>query len=267
MGSSFRIFSRQFVSSTKPGSSRPLLVLVTPEKAAKKPNLEFETALQQVASQIDVLLIRNPQASTSERASVGLQARSALAGLKAHCPILVMGDGDFSAAEACSADGVHVPGRLWSSWGRSEVKEMTARARRLQRGSSITTAGLLSLSVHSVEEAIKATAIDPDIIILGTIFPTASHPELGDKTAGAGLCSKVSEMLGRCPTQRPWLIGIGGINATNCEEVTSAGADGCAVIRSIWDAPHRGSACAKIHEGMQSGLMARNTPVKLKCDL
>ena len=103
---------------------------------------------------------------------------------------------------------------------------------------------LIGRSVHSVEGAIKAEAGGADLLVLGTIFPTASH--IGARTGGVELVREVS-----ADVEVPFL-GIGGIDAQNVDRVIAAGATGAAVITAITMAPSPGEASADLLTAMQS---------------
>ena len=84
----------------------------------------------------------------------------------------------------------------------------------------------IGASVHSEEEAGRAEAAGADFLLLGTIFPTPSHP--GE--AGSG----VSRILA-CAAVKVPLIAIGGIDEGRISDVMEAGAAGVGVIRAVWD--------------------------------
>ena len=113
-------------------------------------------------------------------------------------------------ALACEADGVQL--------GESGLPVESAR--RASRGRL-----LLGRSVHSVEGAVAAETLGADMLIVGTIFPTASHP--GAPAAGVGLLAQVSIAV-----DIP-LLAIGGVTSANVESVMQAGASGAAVIGEI----------------------------------
>ena len=93
---------------------------------------------------------------------------------------------------------------------------------------------LLARSVHSVAGALEAQAKGADLLTLGTVFPTASHP--GAYTGGLSLVREVADSV-----SLPFL-GIGGIDASNAGQVIAAGASGAAVITAITHS--RGSGCS-----------------------
>lgn len=84
---------------------------------------------------------------------------------------------------------------------------------------------LCGRSVHDVNGAIKACEHGADFLVLGSMFPTESHP--GDKPSGLPLMVSVSKEI-----EIP-VLGIGGISGSNAMKVMNSGANGVAVIRSI----------------------------------
>jgi thiamine-phosphate diphosphorylase len=87
--------------------------------------------------------------------------------------------------------------------------------------------GWIGCSVHTTQEA--ATAVDQgaDFLVVGNVYPTASHP--GRPAAGLNLI-RASADLGRP------VIAIGGITAERAVEVKAAGAYGVAAIAALWQA-------------------------------
>lgn len=102
---------------------------------------------------------------------------------------------------------------------------------------------LVGRSVHSVASAKAAKAAGADYLILGTIFPSASHP-LG-RWHGTDIISEVSS-----DTRLP-VIGIGGITVENAPEVMKAGASGVAVVRSILGAADPRAAARELREVLE----------------
>ncbi len=87
---------------------------------------------------------------------------------------------------------------------------------------------VLGLSVHGLQEVEEGVDDTLDYLILGTIFPTGSHPE----RAPGGL-NRIRDVaaLTRLP-----LVAIGGVTPRRVAEVLGAGAHGVAVKGGIWDA-------------------------------
>jgi thiamine-phosphate pyrophosphorylase len=84
---------------------------------------------------------------------------------------------------------------------------------------------LIGRSIHSAEEAFTAEA---DVLVLGNLYLTDSHPE----RAALGL-APVREAA---DASRP-IVGIGGITPERTGEVIEAGAWGIAVVGGIWHVP------------------------------
>ena len=99
-------------------------------------------------------------------------------------------------------------------------------------------AALIGRSVHSVEGAIRAQADGADYLILGTIFPTASHP--GAPAAGLGLVEDAARAVS-IP-----ILGIGGIDEDGAPRLMRAGASGAAAISAISAVPNPSAAAARL---------------------
>ena len=97
---------------------------------------------------------------------------------------------------------------------------------------------LLGRSVHDVACAAEAAARGADLLVVGTMFATGSHP--GISPAGPNLLRKIAA------TNHLPLIGIGGIGAANAAQVIAAGASGVAVISEILRAPDPREAAARL---------------------
>ena len=138
--------------------------------------------------------------------------------------LLVIND-RVDVALAVDADGVHLP----------SYSLPIGIAKKLTEGHL-----LVGRSVHSVEEAVTAEREGADYLVLGTIYGTTSH--LGREASGPELIKQVKARV-----QTP-VYAIGGINASNADEVMSAGADGVAVIRSILAALDPGIAARELAE-------------------
>ncbi|ETW08763.1 thiamine-phosphate pyrophosphorylase [Aphanomyces invadans] len=104
--------------------------------------------------------------------------------------------------------------------------------------------GFFGVSVHAAASAETAAALGASYIQVGTMFPTASHPE---KTCveGPELIRQVRQAL---PSAT--LIGVGGITDANCVDVLQAGASGVAVIRAILDADKPDVAALKLRQAL-----------------
>lgn len=103
---------------------------------------------------------------------------------------------------------------------------------------------LLARSVHSVAGALEAQTRGADLLMLGTVFPTASHP--GAYTGGLSLVREVAAAV-----SVPFL-GIGGIDASNTGQVIAAGASGASVITAITTAEDPAASAAALLESMRA---------------
>lgn len=90
---------------------------------------------------------------------------------------------------------------------------------------------LCGASTHSLEEAQRAQQAGAHYVILGSIFPTASHP--GAAPLGLQVLAQVTRAV-KIP-----VYAIGGINAQNARGCLEAGAHGVAVIRAAWEPGER----------------------------
>ena len=111
---------------------------------------------------------------------------------------------------------------------------------------------LVGRSVHSVEGAVEAAGQGADFLVVGTMYPSRSHP--GAAAAGPGLLRRISR---RCHVP---LVGIGGIDAGNLGEVLRAGACGAAVISGILGAPDPEAAARELKQTMTAA-WAKSPPL------
>ena len=89
---------------------------------------------------------------------------------------------------------------------------------------------LVSRSVHDAEGAVRAERDGADMLVAGTIFPSASHP--GASPAGVEFLQGLREQV-----SVPY-IAIGGVTKRNAPSAIAAGASGVAVIGAITRSEH-----------------------------
>ncbi len=138
-------------------------------------------------------------------------------------------------ALACDADGVHL----------GEEGLSVAEARRAAQGREL----LIGRSVHHVAGALEAAEAGADLLQVGAVYATASHP--GVTPRGVGFVSEVAASVG-VP-----VLGVGGITPENAAEVMAAGAAGVAVVRGILVAPSPYRAAQQLREAITSGYLYR----------
>jgi thiamine-phosphate pyrophosphorylase len=97
-------------------------------------------------------------------------------------------------------------------------------------------------SVHGFAEADAAKAEGADYLLVGPVYPTATHPDrppVGPET------------LAQITTLGLPVIAIGGIGPGRAREVKAAGAYGAAAIRALWDAADTGDVARRMLEELQ----------------
>ena len=140
-------------------------------------------------------------------------------------------NGRIDVAMAAEADGVQL----------AEDAIGVEAARRL-----VGAEMLVGRSVHSVEGAVAAEAEGADFLVLGAIFASDSKP--GVEPAGIGLLEEAASRVG-IP-----ILGIGGIDQNNAEQVIRSGGHGVAVIRSILGSSNPGQAAREIKQSMAAAV-------------
>lgn len=133
-------------------------------------------------------------------------------------------------ALAVGAEGVHL--------GQSDMDIKDAR--RLL-GDDI----IIGISAESIADAIKAEQDGADYIGISPVFATDTKTDTARPLGLAG----IAEI--RKAVSLP-LVGIGGINISNCADVITAGADGIAVVSAIVAAQCPETAARNLYQAMQT---------------
>jgi thiamine-phosphate pyrophosphorylase len=162
---------------------------------------------------VNVVQLRDRALPHDGMAALALDLRYAIASRA-----LLFINGDVQAAIHAGAHGLHLPA------DGPSIAEARARV-----GPDM----LISRAVHSLDDAIAAERDGADMLILGSIFASASHPGVPPLGLEA-----LRDMAARVRTP---LIAIGGITPDNASDVMRAGAAGVAAISAILDAD---DACA-----------------------
>ena len=139
-------------------------------------------------------------------------------------------NGDSEVARLSHAHGLHLP----------EADARVAQSERRQLGPE----RWVSRSAHSVDAARRAESEGANFVVLGTVFPTQSHP--GVATIG------VEGVRAVCAAISIPVIAIGGITAENARLVIEAGAAGVAVIGAIFDAANVRAAAAALRAAIDA---------------
>jgi len=157
---------------------------------------------------VDVVQVREKSLAHGALVALATRVREAIAGRA-----MLFVNGDVEAAIEAGADGVHLPA--------SGPAVAAVRAR-------VGDALVISRAVHSIDAAVGAERDSADMLVLGTVFPSPSHP--GAQTIGLDGVREV------CVRVAIPVIAIGGITPANARDIMRAGAAGVAVIGSIMDA-------------------------------
>ena len=158
-----------------------------------------------VAGGVDMVQVREKDMPAAQL----LDLCTAIRGLTEGKALLFVND-RVDVAMACGADGVQL----------GEEGLSPAEARRVA-GEDL----LLGRSVHSVDGARVAEAEGVDLLVVGAVFATPSHPIAA--VAGRELLVQLQDSV-----ETPYLA-IGGVSVGNVESVISSGASGAAVISAI----------------------------------
>ena len=143
---------------------------------------------------------------------------------------MVLVNDRVDVALACGAAGVQL--------GRRSIP--LAEARRL-----LSSDALIGYSAHSAAEVLDAERAGANFVVLGTIFPTTSHP--GEPGAGPDLVRAAAQGA-RAP-----IVAIGGITPERVGAVLEAGAHGVAVLGGVWHAADPAEAARRYLAVLEEG--------------
>lgn len=198
----------------------PLVMLVTDRHACGDRRLE-EVVEAAVAGGVNAVQLREKDMPAGELFGLAVRLRQ-IVGTQA---LLFVND-RVDVALAAGAHGIEL--------GGTGLPTETAR--------TLAPDLLIGRSVHDVARAGEAVAGGADLLVVGTMFATRSHPGL--TPAGPSLVRKIAGL-----TTVP-LVGIGGITAANARQVIAAGASGVAAITAIASALDPREAAARLVEAV-----------------
>ncbi|MGG1612777.1 thiamine phosphate synthase [Paenibacillus phoenicis] len=107
----------------------------------------------------------------------------------------------------------------------------------------------LGRSVHSVEETVQAAVDGADYCLFGHVYDTSSKPGL----PGRGLAA-LTATAKACPVP---MIAIGGIRPDQAGEIIRCGAQGVAVMTSLFHAPDPAEEAQAYRKAMQAAWLER----------
>lgn len=113
----------------------------------------------------------------------------------------------------------------------------------------LATGMRLGRSVHSAEEAMQAAANGADYCLFGHVYDTSSKPGLPGRELAA-----LSATAQDCPVP---VIAIGGIRPDHAGEVIRCGAQGVAVMTSLFHAPDPAEEAQAYRKAMQTAWLER----------
>ncbi len=196
---------------------RPIVALVTDRNLAGGPDALIDAVAQAVDNGVNLVQMREKDLPDALQLELAQRLREITKG-KA---LLFIND-SVSIAEASGADGVQL-----TENSRSIASAHARMGRPL----------LIGRSVHGVDAAREAAAQGADLLVVGTVYDSPTHP--GQPPAGVGL-------VGWCAQPGVPVIGIGGITAQNAGAVMQAGASGVAVISAILAARDPATAASQL---------------------
>lgn len=135
---------------------------------------------------------------------------------------------DVELCIATDADGLHIG-----------QEDGSVKAARLQIGPNRK----LGVSVHTLEQAIRAVQEGADYVGIGPVFATRSKAD-ARPPSGVSVIEDVRALYPDLP-----IIGIGGITGENAHVVWEAGATGIAVISAIARSTNRQQTISRFKEG------------------
>ncbi|PZC47071.1 MAG: thiamine-phosphate pyrophosphorylase [Chloroflexi bacterium] len=208
---------------------RPILCLVTDASVLGARPL-VEAVDKAVAGGVNLVQLRDRSLPARELLALACELRIVTQGRA----LLFVND-RIDVALASEADGVQLP----------EAGLPVAEARRIA-GDRL----LIGRSVHSLQTAIEAAEQGADLVQVGTVFPSQTHPEL--EASGVGLVT----VLASCVSAP--VVGIGGITGGNAREVIEGGASGVAVVRAILASEEPEAASATLKRVIEAEWRKRN---------
>ena len=213
----------------------PTLCLVTDRHQCGETELEAVVAAA-IEGGVNVVQLREKDLPAGDLFSLGMRLREVTRG-KA---LLLIND-RVDVAQACGADGVHLP----------ENGLPTSIARWVMGRNA-----LVGRSVHSAEAAAQAERDGADLVHLGTIFVSPSKPD--SPPVGPALLREVVDAVS-VP-----VLAVGGVTPENVGEAIAAGASGVAVISAICGADDPKAAAKALVEAMTEAWSQRGAGGKAK---
>ena len=206
----------------RPTLPLPIVMLVTDRRACGERKLD-EVVSSAVDGGVNVVQLREKDLSGADLYHLAQKLRAAVGGRA-----LLLVNERIDVALAADADGVQL--------GGAGIPCDVARGLLPEK--------LIGRSVHDTAHAAEAVARGADLLLVGTMFASRSHP--GTLPNGPTLVRKIAAL-----TPAP-LVGIGGITAGNAAQVIAAGASGVAVISEVVAALDPREAASRLVAAVQA---------------
>lgn len=194
-----------------------------------------QKARRVVASGADILQLRDKVSSVRERIQMG----KVLAEICHQSGALFFMNDRIDLALAADADGVHL--------GQEDLPLIEAR---LIRNSIFRDSRdfLIGISTHSIDQALEAERDGADYLGCGPIFATPT--KAGRAAVGLNLIQEYRQKI-KIP-----FVAIGGINASNLDQVIESGASCVAVVRAAFETENIEPTVGELKSRMQSVVAA-----------
>ena len=214
----------------------PCVALVTDRRVSGSLDALLTAVAAAVAGGVGLVQMREKDLPDAEQLVLARRLRELTAGRA----LLFVND-SVSIAQAAGADGVQLAER-----------SRTVASARDAMGLDVGGRGRLIVgrSVHDLAGATEAAAQGADVLVVGAVFESATHP--GQPAVGAGLVEQIAGAV-----SLP-VLGIGGITAANAADVIAAGAAGVAVVSGLLAARDPHDAARALCDSVQHAWAARS---------
>ena len=209
----------------------PCVALVTDRRVSGSIDALLAAVEAAVDGGVSLVQMREKDLPDAEQLVLARRLRELTAGRA----LLFVND-SVSIAQAAGADGVQL----------AERSRTVASALDAIGGSRL----LVGRSVHDLAGATEAAEQGADLLVVGAVFETATHP--GQPAVGTGLVEQIAGAV-----SLP-LLGIGGITAANAPGVIAAGAAGVAVVTGVLAAGDPQAAARALCDSVQHAWAARS---------
>ncbi len=185
----------------------------------------YEAVEEALRAGVTLLQLREKELGMEELLAEGKKVKTLCR--KYQVPFLV--DDNVEAAKILGADGVHL--------GQEDEAIQKARAVLGQEA-------IIGISAHNLEEALEAQAQGADYLGVGALYPTGSKKDASVLPPG-----RFREIIQA--VQIP-VVGIGGIQEAQLDQVMDQGAAGCAMISAILGAEDITAAVVRMKARLQA---------------